>query len=849
MADDAPDDLALDLTACDREPIHIPGLIQPLGFLLACSSETWRITHISCNALAMGNDPAALIGKHARDVIGRDVFHALTNALAGASAPSLPGRVIGVRLPDGRDYDVVAHVHRGVAIFEFEPTPPDVVQGTPLLLVRSMLMRIQGAETIDAICAVAVQQLRALIDFDRVMVYRFLPDGAGTVIAESRADGVPSFLGHHYPASDIPRQARDLYLKNWLRYIADVDAVSVAVAGHADAAPLDMSFCSLRSVSPIHIRYLKNMDVGASLSISIVVAGALWGLIACHNRRPRRLLADTRLAAEFFGQTFSLQLQTLARADVSEMLRAAKQSIDRIVVSLPPGDSLSESFAGKMPELRKLIPCDGVALWFEGRLTTTGACPPDGDIPRIAAALAGRGATSVFATHEISQIYDGAGAFAPQASGLMAVPLSRAPEHYLMLFRREFVHTIDWAGNPSKTLDSEDGLLTPRASFEIWREEVRGQSRVWEPHDCLTGEALRIALLEIVLKYNEVVAEERAKAERRQRIQTEEFRHRVKNALALIGALVAQSRVQHDDVGAFVSDLEGSIRALALAHDLASRPGALELAQLVSIELAPYASNEPGRITTAGPSVALRETSASAMALVVHELATNASKHGALSNAEGRLSVRWSLTDDGGCSLMWHESGGPPVRVPNVVGFGMQLIGRQVPFELGGRANIDFDPAGLKVEFWLPPDQVGAGDPSAGAMLGFPVEIDLEPLQGHSVLLVEDSLVVAMELEDKLKKLGAGAVYMAGTIERALAAVEEHGVDLALLDINLKGTKSFAVADVLVQRGIPFAFATGYGIEGQRPRRFKGIPVLSKPYDRQRLAGILVATLQPKSEA
>ncbi|HRD79043.1 MAG TPA: GAF domain-containing protein, partial [Hyphomicrobiaceae bacterium] len=333
-------DASVDLAHCDREPIHIPGLVQSFGCLIACRSDSWTVSHVSANCTAFGLDAPLVLGQPFKAAVGREASHEVANALSVSMAPGLPGRLFDVLLASGQRCDIAVHSHAGRIIVELEPMQTETDASTPLVIVRSMLARMQDAADVDSLCAIAVKQIRALINFDRVMIYRFLQDGSGCVIAESRSDDVPSFLEHHYPASDIPRQARELYVKSWLRLISNVHAVPVPllVAASDATVPLDLTYSTLRSVSPVHIEYLRNMQVGASLSISIVVGGALWGLIACHNRTARVVPPDIRVTAEFFGQAFSLQLQTLARADAAEMLRQARDRIHQIVSELPPDE-------------------------------------------------------------------------------------------------------------------------------------------------------------------------------------------------------------------------------------------------------------------------------------------------------------------------------------------------------------------------------------------------------------------------------------------------------------------------------------------------------------------------------
>ncbi|HRD79044.1 MAG TPA: HWE histidine kinase domain-containing protein, partial [Hyphomicrobiaceae bacterium] len=220
---------------------------------------------------------------------------------------------------------------------------------------------------------------------------------------------------------------------------------------------------------------------------------------------------------------------------------------------------LTRSLGSRLDEIAAILPCDGAALWLDGELCSWGECPPRDEFPAIVSKLDSVVEGAVLATHELAKLHPPAERFAGEASGLLALPLSRNAPNFLLLFRREFVRTISWAGNPTKPFETGPigTRLTPRKSFELWREEVKNQSRPWSPQDRLTAEALRTSLLEIVLKYSEIVAVERSRADQLQRIQNAEFNHRVKNALALIGALVSQSKAGHETLSSFVADLEG----------------------------------------------------------------------------------------------------------------------------------------------------------------------------------------------------------------------------------------------------------------------------------------------------
>jgi len=840
----------VDLSTCDREPIHIPGLIQPHGCLLVCNPGSWVITHASKNIGAfLPIEAEAAIGKALKDVVAVEPFHELANALAVSAAPNLPGRIFNLAMAGARANCATIHEFDGRALVEFEHVTTSYTDATPLFLIKSMLTRMQQATSVAEVCDIAVEQLIALIGFDRVMIYKFLHDGSGSVVAESRSSDVPSFMGHHFPASDIPHQARTLYLKNWIRFIADVNAADAPILQieSIDGRPVDLSYCALRSVSPIHIEYLRNMSVGASLSISIVVGGALWGLIACHNRSAKVVPTDIRVAAEFFGQAFSLQLQSLERVDVAHMLRSAREGLDRILAEIPPAAPLSESITPHLVEFASFIPCDGVGLWSDGAWTAWGSCPPAGEMPSLISTLNQATHGAVYATNELAAVHPPASNYSAAASGILVVPISRTPGDYLIFFRKEFIHTINWAGDPNKPVaPTDDGVrLTPRKSFDLWRNEVRGKSRVWETHDQFTAEAMRISLLEVVLRYNEILIQERAKAERQQRLFVAELNHRVKNALALIGALVEHSREKHENVSEFIDDLEGRIRSLAYAHDLASRPGPHELQQIAEIELKPFEDREQGKLTISGPRVLLDDHAYSVLVLVLHEMTTNAAKYGALSQA-GSLSVTWQVLANGDCKIDWLERGGPAVRAPNAAGFGHELVRRQIPFELGGTVDLSFDWEGLRASFVIPSRWINvplSPARSRQAPARKSSEPAAAPLAGQTILVLEDSLIVALKIERMLTKLGAKGPILCATNDQAIAHLEKAKIDAAVLDINLNGEMSYLVADTLERKGIPFIFETGYGQTPELPERFGGRPVITKPFSATELANAILGAL------
>lgn len=838
----------VDLTNCDREPIHIPGRVQPHGFLFACDTDLSVIRRHSLNAARILALPFAdLNGRKLDDVIGDVATHDLRNALLRSVDPSRPGLIPAMRLPlHDRTFDVAVHQFRGNAIVEFEPVG-DRVDGSPLEVARALIARLNQVTNVDDLCNRTARYLRSSLGYDRVMIYRFAHDGSGQVISEARTPQLESFMGRHFPASDIPRQARELYLRNTIRVIPDSSGASVNIEPLVDASgnPLDLSFASLRSVSPIHCEYLRNMGVAASMSISIVVAGQLWGLIACHHYSPRRLPMPVRIAAELFGDFFSLHLQAMLRKQSLDTATRARRALDGVLRTVAHHTDLARFLRDSICDFGELMPCDGVGLWMNGRWTASGSVPPDAAIPPLARFVNSVAEGEVWATHALSENYLQASDYTAEASGVLAIPLSHTPRDYLFLFRKEVIQTIDWAGKPEKEYQTGPlgDRLTPRKSFAIWKQTVERQSHPWTQSDLDIAEATRTALLEVLMRHSELLSEERRKADLRQRMLNEELNHRVKNILSLIKSLVSHPVDDGRDLQDYIASLQGRIQALSHAHDQIIRSGGGgALRELLDAELSPYLHHGTN-IVLDGPPVGLDSRAFSVMALVLHELATNAAKYGALSRNSGKLSVRWHRTGEGGCEIVWQETEGPAVKTPRAQGFGSVLINRSVPYDLGGESDISFDPRGVIARFLIPGKYITHAPKSeASSKPADRVNVATDALDGLKILLVEDQLVIAMDAEMMLAGKGASAIETAASPAEALRKLAHFTPDAAVLDVNLGTETSLPVAEELARRNIPFVFATGYGDNIMVPQSFAA-PTIRKPYDEAVLARALSAAL------
>ena len=842
---------SVDLTNCDREPIHIPGGIQPHGCLIAADAAMQRALRHSANAGAfLGLPLEHANGRLLDDILGAEATHELRNALGRSPTPRRPGTIQGLPLGHaGRTFDVTVHSYKGNGIVEFE-NPGDAAEAGALEIARSGISRIQDLETVDMLIERTPRLLRALLGYDRVMIYRFAEDGSGKVVTEARRATLESFLGQHFPASDIPKQARQFYLKNTIRLIGDASAEPVPLEPVLDASgqPLDLSFAHLRSVSPIHTEYLRNMGVAASMSISIVVDGELWGLIACHHYTPRRLGMARRIAAEMFGDVFSLKLEALERRSAMEAATNNRRMLDTLLLDLAAHEDVSASMRDRLRDFLSLLPADGVGLFMNDIWSGHGSVPPKRVVARMAKFIGAAAEGRIWATHELSAVFPEAADFAGDVSGVLAIPLSQIPRDYLFFFRREQVRAVEWAGNPQKqyTVGKHGDRLTPRKSFALWKQTVERQSSPWTPADRSIAESARVQFLEIILRHNEVLGSERRKAEIWQKVLHEELNHRVKNILSLIKSLVSQPVDQGRSIADYVGSLKGRIMALAFAHDqvIRNNDGGGAISDLFDAELSPYGGG--GLVIRAsGPAINLEARAFSVLALVVHEMATNAAKYGSLSAPEGRLDASWDIGPDGDCEVVWIESGGPPVSEPIRQGFGSILLQRSIPFDLGGQSDIEYRPGGFFARLVIPAKFVQQVDAPANVPRALQPAQASAPaaLTGHSVLLVEDQLVIALDVENMLAEFGIGTIHTVGTPGEALSALTGIEPDFAILDINLGSSTSIPVAEELRARGIPFVFATGYGDSVMIPPSLADASVVRKPYSPDALREALVEAL------
>nr|WP_306228957.1 HWE histidine kinase domain-containing protein [Aurantimonas sp. CSK15Z-1] len=853
----------VDLTNCDREPIHLLGHVQRFGFLIAVSMD-WLVQHVSSNVGEfLDVDPETMPGEPLTAFLPPNAIHALRGRLQLLTSSDSTERLYDFQLVPGKPrFDIAIHVSGASVIVEAEYASKEALN--PGALVKSMTARVQKTESLEGLFRECVRQLRAVTGFDRVMLYRFAGDGSGEVVAESVRSGIDSFNGLRYPATDIPRQARQLYVRNQIRIIADVNAEAVPVlpALNPDGGVLDLSLSVLRSVSPIHIEYLKNMGVGASLSISIVIDGQLWGLFALHHYTARHLPLELRSATELFGQMVSLIIEGRLYKERRQLEDAARQLHDRFLARVMATTANIEALADFSDELRDIIACDGFAVWLKGEMRLFGQCPTVEEISALTRFLNRAAASRIYTSDRLTEVYPPAEDFTSRAAGVLAIPVSRTPRDYLLFFRKEIVQTVSWAGNPEKPVawGPNGPRLSPRKSFETWKETVHGQALGWTDSEIKAAEALRVTILEVLLRFSEEAERARSQANERQELLIAELNHRVRNILSLIRALIAQSKPGVESVDEFARIIGGRIQALARAHDQITSEdfSRVSLPDIVQTEVSAYIGQKASRVHLKGPDVLIEPSAFSTLALVFHELVTNSAKYGALSDSTGEIAVDWTIDDNGGCRIEWRERGGPAVTPPRRRGFGSTIIERAIPHDLGGEAELRYLLAGLQATFVLPPNVFKlrtAGDAATGRAASDLREARMAEvnrhlsLSGMSALIVEDNMIIALDAEQLMIEQGMAAVFIASSVTEARKIIADEAIDLALLDVNLGAETSFPLVPNLLAKSIPFIFVSGYGDSLDLPPEAEHASRIKKPFNKDQLLSAIYQVQQRGPDA
>jgi two-component system, chemotaxis family, sensor kinase Cph1 len=492
--------------------------IQPHGVLLVLQEPDLTVLQVSRNAASVFGIPAEeMLQKTLEEIFDPFQVDRFKAELIQNNLDLINPTKVWVKKKGDEYFVFDAVFHRsldGFLVLELEPAFSQ--ENIPFLsfyhLARASINQLESTSNVQDFCQIIVQEVRRVTGFDRVMLYKFDDDGHGAVIAEEKVEEMESYLGLHYPESDIPKPARKLFCSNWIRLIPDAKAEPVEIFPRNNPItqqPTDLTQSSLRSAYSCHIEYLHNMKVGASLTISLIKDQKLWGLIACHHQTPKYVSYELRKACEFLGRVIFLELSTREEtADYDYQMQLAYiQSL--LVEYMSQEENFIDGLVQHQPSLLDLANAQGAAICFGGQWTTIGRTPAEEDLNFLVQWLANNVDDEVFSTDSLAQIYSDAEKYKDVASGLLAIPISK--RNYVLWFRPEVVQTVNWGGDPNKAFEvmqSEGNVrLCPRKSFELWKETVRLKALPWKRVEINAALELRKAIVNIVLRQADELAQ------------------------------------------------------------------------------------------------------------------------------------------------------------------------------------------------------------------------------------------------------------------------------------------------------------------------------------------------------
>jgi diguanylate cyclase (GGDEF)-like protein len=492
---------ASDHAVCDCEPIHAPGTIQPHGVLIATRKGERRISHVSENlATSLGVPAASVIGMDLDAFVGPAAFAAMQSALEDSSYPLSNVLKLALPVPIRPKRKVLVHRHAERMIVELEDAPLRDEAGVAVSKAQNIVAGLRRAQTVSQLCDELAQQIRQLTGFDRVMIYRFDEAANGSVVAEDKADGLSPYLNLHYPASDIPAQGGALSVTQRIHGIPDAKYRPVGILAE-DRSELDMSFCSLRGISPLQIEYFGSIGVRASFSVSLLLDDTLWGLICCHHMTPRLLCAEMRGLCDMIGQFVSVLLMRVVELETLAGRMGRYGQIITLRDSIVATESIIEGLCRTPDVILDLASAGGALIRFDGETRLLGETPPLGACEAILDSVLQKDVTAITACSDLGTPGGIAEQFAAEASGVLVMPMIDHPGDVIAWFRPELARTVTWAGDQIKALDRgrDSARLSPRASFAAWTEVQRGRSLAWSAIDVQVAADLRRAIARAML--------------------------------------------------------------------------------------------------------------------------------------------------------------------------------------------------------------------------------------------------------------------------------------------------------------------------------------------------------------
>jgi photoactive yellow protein len=882
---------------CEAEPIHAPGSIQPFGALLAAEEATLAVVACSANA-------AEILGAGPDDLLGR----ALTEVLPAARAEELRRRLLRgeaeaqapwettLRVPGRGDLlDASFHRHDGLVIAEFEPAGPEAQDEVEVEATR-LLQRWIGAlreaagrdeAGVEGLSQTAARAVRALTGFDRVLVYRFDEDWNGEVIAEDKAlDWDQSFVGLRFPAADVPRQARELYARSPVRCVPrrDYDPVPIRMdpgaARAAEGRPLDLGHARLRSASPSHLEFHRDMGVDGSMSLSVLREGRLWGLVVCHSRRPHRVPAPRRTAALVLVDAFAVRLDVAERSQAARARRAAAGRQAALTARMAGAEGIEDALAKGPVTLADLFGSSGAAIVRGGEVTRIGDAPPEDAVARLADWLRRRPAgDETFATDRLPSLLPEFARHREAASGLLAVSLSAGREDMILWFRPEHLRTLCWGEDPVKRPGPVGPPSFPRRSFARWIEERRGRSEAWAEWEVESALHLRHAINEVIMRHL-----------RREAEQSQENRRSSEAKSAFLAAMSHELRTPMTGVLGMADLLTGTPLGEEQARYLDTLRTSARTLLTVLNDILDFSKIEAGKLELEEIAFDLPSSLASVARLLEPQAAAKgvALRHGVAEGVPRRVlgdptrlhQVLLNLT---GNAIKFTERGHVELRVARAeaeaeagtveLRFEVEDTGIGITEEQRARLFLSFaqaDPSttrrfggtGLGLAICrhlvgLMGGEIGVeSERGKGSTFWFTVrmpEAARDAVEGPAappaparasggaarlrILLAEDNHLNRLMLETGLRRMGH-EVRSVGDGRRAVEAVEAGGYDLVLMDMQMPEMNGEAATRAIralpsSARDIPVLALTADAMTDSRPRYMAaGLDaLLTKPVD------------------
>ncbi|APG59315.1 ATP-binding protein [Christiangramia salexigens] len=491
----------VDMTNCEKEPIHIIGKTQAHGVLVACDKKTLKISQIGQNSESFfGIHHSKLLGENVSTLIGAE----LSESLRTDDGNEEFSEVNELEL-NGRHFVMIPHISGDSLILDFEPVNKD---SNPYKYQKQLtrILNILGAsDSPESLCIDAARITKNIFGYDRVMIYKFDEEWNGQVIAEEKEDELESWLGLHYPAGDIPKQSRELFLRQRIRIISNVNYKPIPIEpalSPVSGEPLDLSRSQLRGVSPIHIEYLQNMKVGASLTAALISNGKLWGLLACHHYSEKYINYYQRQTCDFLTQIFSNELTLKETNRYLSKLDEWSKIKSQLIEQIGKKGRIKKGLLDNSVLFTDLLDCSGGAVFYKNKLRLVGETPSKTQVKSLIKDFLSNNEETLFFTKNLVKVYPPAQEFLSTASGVLSVKLGESDNDFLIWFRPEVVQNLSWGGNPKNkaSFDESKQRMTPRKSFEKWTQELTGYSESWKDYQISAAKAIRENLSSIILE-------------------------------------------------------------------------------------------------------------------------------------------------------------------------------------------------------------------------------------------------------------------------------------------------------------------------------------------------------------